>query len=89
MPISRRDILNRSSLTAVAGSVLRVIPMEAAEYAHRMVARKRRGPKIRLHPEILFARTRTRRCAVCATRSFRRTKTRKAQSRRERPNSST
>ena len=37
MPISRRDILKSLTMTAVAGSVLRVIPLEAAEYAHRMV----------------------------------------------------
>ncbi len=37
MPISRRDILKSLTITAVAGSVLRVIPLEAAEYAHRMV----------------------------------------------------
>jgi hypothetical protein len=37
MPISRRDILKSLTLTAVTGSVLRVIPLEAAEYAHRMV----------------------------------------------------
>ena len=37
MPISRRDILKSLTLTAVGGSVLRVIPLEAAEYAHRMV----------------------------------------------------
>jgi gluconate 2-dehydrogenase gamma chain len=37
MPISRRDILKSLSITAVAGSVLRVIPLEAAEYAHRMI----------------------------------------------------
>jgi gluconate 2-dehydrogenase gamma chain len=37
MPISRRDILKSLSMSAVAGSVLRVIPLEAAEYAHRMV----------------------------------------------------
>lgn len=37
MTISRRDILKSLSMTAVAGSVLRVIPLEAAEYAHRMV----------------------------------------------------
>ena len=37
MPISRRDILKTLTLTAVGGSVLRVIPLEAAEYAHRMV----------------------------------------------------
>lgn len=37
MTISRRDILKSLTLTAVTGSVLRVIPLEAAEYAHRMV----------------------------------------------------
>jgi hypothetical protein len=37
MSISRRDILKTLTLTAVGGSVLRVIPLEAAEYAHRMV----------------------------------------------------
>ena len=37
MPISRRDILKSLTITAITGSVLRVIPLEAAEYAHRMV----------------------------------------------------
>ena len=37
MTISRRDILKSLTMTAVGGSVLRVIPAEAAEYAHRMV----------------------------------------------------
>jgi gluconate 2-dehydrogenase gamma chain len=37
MPISRRDILKSLTVTAVTGSVLRVIPLQAAEYAHRMV----------------------------------------------------
>jgi gluconate 2-dehydrogenase gamma chain len=37
MSISRRDILKSLTLTAMAGSVLRVIPLEAAEYAHCMV----------------------------------------------------
>ena len=37
MTISRRDILKSLTVTAVIGSVLRVIPLEAAEYAHRMV----------------------------------------------------
>ncbi len=37
MAISRRDILKSLTVTAVAGSVLRVIPLEAAEYAHRMI----------------------------------------------------
>ena len=37
MAISRRDILKSLTMTAVSGSVLRIIPLEAAEYAHRMV----------------------------------------------------
>jgi gluconate 2-dehydrogenase gamma chain len=38
MTISRRDILKSLTLTAVTGSVLQVIPLQAAEYAHRMVS---------------------------------------------------
>ena len=34
---SRRTILKSLSIGAVAGSVLRVIPLEAAEYAHSMI----------------------------------------------------
>jgi gluconate 2-dehydrogenase gamma chain len=37
MSISRRDILKSLTMTAVTGSVLRVIPLQAAEYAHRML----------------------------------------------------
>jgi len=37
MTISRRDILKSLTITAITGSVLRVIPLEAAEYVHRMV----------------------------------------------------
>jgi gluconate 2-dehydrogenase gamma chain len=36
--ISRRDVLRTLGMGAVAGSVLRVIPLEAAEYAHQIVA---------------------------------------------------
>ena len=35
--ISRRDVLRTLGMGAMAGSVLRVIPMQAAEYAHNMV----------------------------------------------------
>jgi gluconate 2-dehydrogenase gamma chain len=38
MPISRRDLLKSLTIGATAGSVLRVIPLEAAEHAHHMVA---------------------------------------------------
>ena len=37
MTVSRRDILKTLAVSAVGGSVLRVIPLEAAQYAHRMV----------------------------------------------------
>ena len=36
--VSRRDILRTLSIGAAAGSVLRLIPLEAAEYAHKMIA---------------------------------------------------
>ncbi len=36
--ISRRDILKSLTMGAAASSVLRVIPAQAAEYAHQMVA---------------------------------------------------
>lgn len=43
--ISRRDVIKTLSLGALAGSVLRVIPAEAAEYAHRMVQAEKAGPQ--------------------------------------------
>jgi gluconate 2-dehydrogenase gamma chain len=36
--ISRRDVLKSLTIGAAATSVLRVIPAQAAEYAHRMIA---------------------------------------------------
>ena len=36
-PLSRRSILKSLSIGAVAGSVLRVIPLQAAEYAHAII----------------------------------------------------
>jgi len=41
--ISRRDILKSLTVGSLAGSVLRVIPLEAAEHAHKMVAQDRAG----------------------------------------------
>jgi gluconate 2-dehydrogenase gamma chain len=43
MTISRRDILRSLTITAVTGSVLRVIPLEAAEYVHRLVRQEKSG----------------------------------------------
>ena len=37
-PISRRIVLKSLTASAVAGSVFRVIPLEAAEYAHHIIA---------------------------------------------------
>ena len=37
-PISRRDVLKSLTIGTLAGSVLSVIPAEAAEHAHKMVA---------------------------------------------------
>jgi hypothetical protein len=39
--ISRRDILRTLAVGAVGGSVLRVIPAEAAEYVHQMVHKEK------------------------------------------------
>ena len=44
MAISRRDMLKSLTMGAVAGSVLRVIPAEAAEHAHRLIAAEKASP---------------------------------------------
>jgi gluconate 2-dehydrogenase gamma chain len=41
-PISRREVLRALSVGAFAGSVLRVIPAEAAEHAHSMVLEEKK-----------------------------------------------
>ena len=38
MSVSRRDVLKSLSIGAAATSVLRVIPLQAAEYAHHMIS---------------------------------------------------
>src|SRR6202007_619941 len=47
--VSRRNVLKSLSMGAVAGSVLRVIPVEAAEYAHRLIAAEKADDKTE-HP---------------------------------------
>jgi gluconate 2-dehydrogenase gamma chain len=39
--ISRRDVLKNLAMGVSAGSVLQIIPMEAAELAHRMISEER------------------------------------------------
>lgn len=41
MSISRRDLLKSLSLTAVAGSAVRVVRLDTAEHAHRMISAER------------------------------------------------
>jgi len=41
--VSRRNVLKSLSVGALAGSVLRAIPLEAAEYAHSVIATHRAG----------------------------------------------
>jgi gluconate 2-dehydrogenase gamma chain len=43
--LSRRTILKSLTMGAVAGSVLRVIPLEAAEYAHSMIESEKTDAK--------------------------------------------
>jgi gluconate 2-dehydrogenase gamma chain len=43
--LTRRAILKSLTIGAVAGSVLRVIPLEAAEYAHNMIELERTNAK--------------------------------------------
>ena len=54
MRVSRRSRLEVADASALwRDSVLRVIPLEAAEHAHHMIERKRRTPNGRLHAEVL------------------------------------
>src|SRR3984957_19196109 len=55
MAISRRDILKSLTITAIAGSVLRVIPLEAAEYAHRMVRAARAAAEDHVYAPKFFS----------------------------------
>ncbi|HLV87589.1 MAG TPA: gluconate 2-dehydrogenase subunit 3 family protein [Candidatus Sulfotelmatobacter sp.] len=55
MTVSRRDILKSLTLTAVTGSVLRVIPLEAAEYAHRMVREEKAAAQGQIYAPKFFS----------------------------------
>ena len=45
MSVSRRDVLKSLSMGAAATSVLRVIPLQAAEYAHHMIDSEKAASK--------------------------------------------
>jgi gluconate 2-dehydrogenase gamma chain len=65
-PISRRDILRTLAMGAVGGSVLQVIPMEAAEQAHRMVKQqKQQAPAGKYQPKFFSAHQYATLSALC------------------------
>jgi gluconate 2-dehydrogenase gamma chain len=45
MSVSRRDVLRSLSMGAAAASVLRVIPLQAAEYAHHTIGAEKAASK--------------------------------------------
>ncbi|HEY6371751.1 MAG TPA: gluconate 2-dehydrogenase subunit 3 family protein [Candidatus Sulfotelmatobacter sp.] len=55
MSISRRDILKSLTISAITGSVLRVIPLEAAEYAHRMVRAEKAAAENQVYTPKFFS----------------------------------
>jgi len=54
-PVSRRSILKSLGVGAVAGSVLRAIPLEAAEYAHSLIAAEKAASKAAAYVPKFFA----------------------------------
>jgi gluconate 2-dehydrogenase gamma chain len=55
MTVSRRDILKSLAASAVGGSVLRVIPLEAAQYAHRMVLAEKAAAETQTYTPKFFS----------------------------------
>src|SRR5258708_32845852 len=53
--ISRRDILKSLAMSAAATSVLRVIPAQAAEYAHHMIAAEKAATPNKAYVPKFFA----------------------------------
>ena len=54
MSVSRRDVLKSLSLGAAATSVLRVIPLQAAEYAHHMITTEKAASKTGVYTPKFF-----------------------------------
>ena len=53
--VSRRDILRTLALGAVSGSVLRVIPAEAAEFAHQAVRKEKAASPVAKYTPKFFS----------------------------------
>ena len=55
-PISRRDVLRTLAMGAVGGSVLQIIPLQAAEQIHHMVKKeKAQAPAGKYRPKFFSA----------------------------------
>jgi gluconate 2-dehydrogenase gamma chain len=54
MSVSRRDLLKSLSIGAAATSVLRVIPLQAAEYAHHMITTEKAVSKTGMYKPKYF-----------------------------------
>jgi gluconate 2-dehydrogenase gamma chain len=66
--VSRRSVLKSLAIGAAAGSVLRVIPAKAAEYAHHMIAaEKAAAPAHAYSPKFFNARDYKTLQALCQT----------------------
>src|SRR5690349_10214435 len=64
--ITRRDVLKALSAGVVAGSVLKVIPAQAAEYAHRMVLQEK-AKSGAYQPKFFTAHQYATLCSLCQT----------------------
>jgi len=65
-PISRRDILKTLAMGAVGGSVLQVIPAEAAEHVHQMVKQaKAQTPAGKYQPKFFTAQQYATMAIIC------------------------
>jgi gluconate 2-dehydrogenase gamma chain len=65
-PITRRDILRTLAMGSLGGSVLQVIPLEAAEQAHRMVKQeKTQAPTGKYKPKFFPAHQYATLSALC------------------------
>src|SRR5246127_2961871 len=66
MPVSRRDVLKTLAMGAVGGSVLQVIPLEAAAQAHHMVKQeKKQAPAGKYRPKFFSAHQYATLVALC------------------------
>ena len=54
-PITRRDVLKTLALGAAGGSVLRVVPLQAAQRGHQMIAQERSHSPARIYRPKFFS----------------------------------